>query len=483
MHTLSVDIEGLDLVLGGGVPVVQRHKSFAGESATLVGRGPPGSGKTVFGTNLATSLARTLVVDVAYACVELLPSELAAQHGGLRPGVHGRVVEPPFPREVPSGAAGRIYAGMLDLGAPRDEQAHLMPAIDELLAAVVQAGGKPGVIVVDSLSDGYHLGRSAPRRLADELCKMAAERGMILILLEETTDAEPSAWNFAADMVIELDIGSLPSPDEAGDVLDRRARFTKSRLGSFEPGPHRLDISPASGVRVYPNQAAYLRPWAVSTLLPQWKPAPWKWGLISRLDNQEAVGVLLGWSFNRCVTLVFGPYVREVAWVAAVTGQTSFPKIDVLLSFGIEPEVADNHVHRDEALRVVPLGTLFAYDQTIARALGSLSRIWRDEGSIGRVFLGDLARISKAWSSERVRQTLGTLIYFLRRAGIPIILVETGQQVSESPFVAVADVGVRVIGVAPPNMPQVTLRRLGLSARVVDPVQQSPLGTQLASYL
>jgi KaiC/GvpD/RAD55 family RecA-like ATPase len=47
MRVLPTDIEGLDLVLGGGVSLIKRHESFLGESATIVVRGPPGSGKTV----------------------------------------------------------------------------------------------------------------------------------------------------------------------------------------------------------------------------------------------------------------------------------------------------------------------------------------------------------------------------------------------------------------------------------------------------
>ena len=43
-RTIPVDIDGLNLLLGGGIPVLKRHEDF-GESATLLVRGPPGSGK------------------------------------------------------------------------------------------------------------------------------------------------------------------------------------------------------------------------------------------------------------------------------------------------------------------------------------------------------------------------------------------------------------------------------------------------------
>jgi KaiC/GvpD/RAD55 family RecA-like ATPase len=247
---VEVDVPGLNLLLGGGVPVLKRHPD-SDESAVLLVRGPPGSGKTVLGTQLAGAMARALVpgqmTDVAYGCVELLPVELAAQHAGLtRPEVHERVITPSFPvdaPEWPTAGECRIYADLLAL-QPGEEQVGIEAAVERLLDLTERAGGRPRVVVIDSLSDGYDLGSRAPRILADALCKLAVARGMVFILLEETIDGRPSNWSFAADVVMEL-----WQPTEQGPGMRARTiNITKNRFGRAEPGPHRADIGGATAI-------------------------------------------------------------------------------------------------------------------------------------------------------------------------------------------------------------------------------------------
>ncbi len=259
-RTVRVDIDGLNLILGGGIPVLKRHPDFAGESAALLVRGPPGVGKTVLGVQLAGSLARNLdagvVHDVAYACVELLPSELEAQHAGIkRPEVKERVLVAPFVARPRAVDECRIFAEMLDIGTDGEEVDKLGEALDRVLAAIRERGGDPKVLVIDSLSDGYRLGSLAPRALADALCKMAAQQGLVLIMLEETVSHQPSAWSFACDLVIELSLTAVVE----GGVLERRMTIPKNRLGPCEPGPHRVDVLSGWGVQVIPvATAAYM---------------------------------------------------------------------------------------------------------------------------------------------------------------------------------------------------------------------------------
>src|SRR5262249_47418264 len=161
-------------------------------------------------------------------------------------------------------------------------------AVGGLLDAIREVGGEPHVLVIDSLSDGYNLGASAPRALADDLCKMAAQRGMILILLEETTEKRPSVWSFATDVALHLGPAEeMPAPGASGS-FERQLIVTKNRLGPSESSVHRFAIMPKFGIRVFPHPRAYLSKWAPNTVLPDWKndhlraqgwplklPAPW----------------------------------------------------------------------------------------------------------------------------------------------------------------------------------------------------------------
>jgi len=254
-RTIPVGIDGLNLLLGGGIPVLTRHEDF-GESATLLVRGPPGSGKTIFGVQLAGSLARSLECDVAYGCVELLPSELAAQHAGIkREDLAERVVMAPFTKEEPRANECRIFAEMLDIGSSGDEVAKLGDAIEHVLRVIERAGGQPRVLVIDSLSDGYNLGATkAPRELADALCKMAARKGMVLILLEEIVESRPSPWSFATDVVLQLSPSEDVAASGPSDSFERRLTVAKNRLGPSEAGVHRYSILPNWGVNVLPNR-------------------------------------------------------------------------------------------------------------------------------------------------------------------------------------------------------------------------------------
>ena len=146
---LPTDIEGLNLVLGGGISVVSRGRAAA--STVILIRGAPGVGKTAFGTQTAASLARSLSVDVAYGCIELLPEELAAQHAGFMRGQPEEVVPFPISGPIPQDKC-RIFAAILPLGDLAAET--LRPALEKLRGDIASHGGNPRVLVVDSLSAG-----------------------------------------------------------------------------------------------------------------------------------------------------------------------------------------------------------------------------------------------------------------------------------------------------------------------------------------
>jgi len=74
-------IRGLDLMIGGPIPMVARHGDTPQTSILI--RGEAGTGKTVLATHLASLFAAQFGADAVYACIELLPSELAAQASGI----------------------------------------------------------------------------------------------------------------------------------------------------------------------------------------------------------------------------------------------------------------------------------------------------------------------------------------------------------------------------------------------------------------
>lgn len=465
-RSIPVDIHGLNLVLGGGVSVLKRHPDYD-ESATLLVRGAPGSGKTIFGVQLAGSLARQLGCDVAYGCVELLPSELAAQHTGIkRPDVHERVVMAPFPAQGPKGEECRIFAEMLDIGSSGEEVAKLGEAIERVLAAIERAGGRARVLVIDSLSDGYNLGASAPRELADALCKMAAQRGMILILLEEIVESKPSAWSFAADSVIELGLKRDEDARAHPDPFARRLTVSKNRFSACEPGPHRFMIDAKQGISVLPQSATYLAPWAQSLVLPlpntQQEPQQ-SWG-------PPVPNVPDDWPpFFDCVTAIYGSEAQDVFAMARELGTTTrdgqtASGVDIFLDFKLEggkpdplPITASDRILIGCGSPFITSAWLVATPTAVAGAI--LSSGW----TIRRVLIGDLQSIRTFRGPAGVRQALMVLVSVLRKAHVPVILFETSaprliERVIASagmfqeetgalapPILDVADVGIEII--------------------------------------
>lgn len=183
---MKTSIDGLDLVLGGGVRLLERVPG-AGESAAILVRGAAGTGKTRLANHIAATLARQLVCDVVVACLELLPTELEAQLAGFEAT---RGLLPVRTGERVGGDAPRVFARIVepDLRPEREDD----PIGDELLRLlelVERSGGAPRVLVVDSLSDGYGLGGKVKRVAADALVRFAAARGLCLVLIEEVSSS------------------------------------------------------------------------------------------------------------------------------------------------------------------------------------------------------------------------------------------------------------------------------------------------------
>lgn len=258
IRTVPTGDLGLDVLLGGGWRLVTRLPGLA--SATVVVRGGSGAGKTLVGLQVAIELARALEGDIAVACVEILPTEYAAQIRAARSSLEESrvVVMPTSVSDRPAGVVAsaehpRVYIGLLTDLDP--EEPDLVASLATLERDVKRDGGKPAVFIVDSLIEGYSIGANAPRITADALMKFAAQGGYGLVLCEEQINDAPSPWAFAADTVLQLGVESR----ERGRWIEVR----KHRFGPSSTDRHELDLSAALHPEVFPNPSA----WASKTVL------------------------------------------------------------------------------------------------------------------------------------------------------------------------------------------------------------------------
>ncbi|MBI5491114.1 MAG: hypothetical protein HY905_27530 [Deltaproteobacteria bacterium] len=432
---------GLDLVLGGGLPLLARQGE-AEPSTSILLRGGPGAGKTILAMQLALAVARHMRSDVAYACVELLPRELQAQHEGLL-GAQGKgiVQVPPWTRGAAnSPSPSRVFAAVLDTGAaemPVDDSSSLEDlrsperlgaGLDDLLSKATEAAGrKPRVLVVDSLSDGYGLGSSAPRLLADQLVKFAADEGLVLVLLEEMAREVASPWSFATDLVLVL---SYP---EVG-AHERRIAVVKSRLGRAAEGIHRSAILQGVGMRVFPNLAAYdFGEPAVEDELPVvWgvrPPQPWNLPVAKQPDDLP--------DFRDCLTVVFGPDTGRVLSLARRLGTqgadgTDYPGSDiwVIPGGGRLEAVTDRPI--DEVIPVSPVLTpeRLAAAVTVEVLRAAKSSTERNLG-LRRILAGDVSAFGTSNEAGDLARALVVAAGTVRRRALrtAIILYQTAPPV------------------------------------------------------
>ncbi len=224
VRTVPSGSVGLDLVLGGGPRLLRHIHGASSESATVLVRGGPGTGKSVLAADFAMRMARALGGDVLYVCVEILPSEVIAQRIGFDGFDPTKVIDLAQPEARKTSNDGpMLVTGMTEPALTEDGG---IPDVGGMILDLVrisdERGCDPRVVVVDSLSDGYQLGSKVPRPTVDGVCKLAVEQGWVLVLVVEAVDDQASPWSFAVDTVLSLEVA--PSGR-------REVRVTKHRFG------------------------------------------------------------------------------------------------------------------------------------------------------------------------------------------------------------------------------------------------------------
>lgn len=377
---------GFDAILGGGWRLVERLPGR--ESATVVLRGGPGSGKTLLSMDVARALAKALNGDVIVACVELLPSEYSAQVQAGRLGLNMPWSEPvillPRTESVPPSKLPRIFCGLLpelDYADP-----DLVAGLESLQRDVVALGGKPAVVVVDSLIAGYGIGATLPREHVDAVMKFAAQQGLGLVLCEETIDETSTAWDFAVDTVIVLD------QQRAGG---RRIRVQKHRFGPSATGEHQFQIHGRFQPRVYP------RPDAWSDAKWDAEHYPWSSGL--------SVATHLRWidqstgearDYACSLAVVAAPDLSLVRRLAlGLVPVDSDAERDIVVELRLAPNTYRARGSRDDVLRLPIADGVDAIIQSIVVYLGrELADKERDRPR--RIVIGDLGIVGAFQNPE-----------------------------------------------------------------------------------
>lgn len=447
MRVLDLGITGLDLALGGGIRLLERVKG-KGESSTLLIRGPAGSGKTVLGTQLAANIARRLETDVAYGCVELLPVELRAQHESIRgPSTTERVVilNEQDAGMQPDTSQVRIYSGLLDLG--EGEAGEAVSRLEEAIAALLEAaprraGREPRVLVIDSLSDGYGLGARAPRVLADAVCKLAAARGLVAVLLEEIAETHSSVWQFAVDTVLEL------MPAGPGEPW-RRLLIAKHRFGPSESGPHRLHIRTPRGAEVFPSESCYARDWVKDWVLGQLRlqvglessSQPWSPDMLQRL----------GWlpAFRECTTAIIGSsdyLYLHARLVGRETGDQLRERLGPGLVYSISKRHAISSADATGELEVVGLDTTWSGLDFLEQLWAMIRQQREREKHPSRIIIGDLRDLEYHPDRSGMSSAIQIAAAMLHALKIPLILFESGVETvaKTSMALALANVALKI---------------------------------------
>jgi KaiC/GvpD/RAD55 family RecA-like ATPase len=417
MTTLvSLGDAGLDRVLGGGLPIVDRGAGRP-NSVVLI-RGPAGAGKTLFAARVAWSLARQSSANILWACVEILPAEVRAQLEGLTDAGLPSVYANSLYSSDPAAVAPAIIAESLEIddGAAPTAKVDLAERLLKLLHQLQHRQiATPTVIVVDSLAVGYHIGADIDRRIADGLCKMAHARGISLVLVEESDLREQSLWTFAVDAVFELD--RRPKPRERGVSFSREIVIAKNRFGFANVGPHQLQLS-SRGSTVLPSPGSYgVEPGGTPTTS----------GAARFRAAQSGKETKLPLIAGRLLSIV-GPevaVVRRVAQHVLAMHPINIPLLALELGAPV-PDLSDLRGAAGAARSVSLSHPFLTPHEILARATDALQAV----GEQQLVLVGDLGVVDGFGAADEVHRALAAWCGWVRSRGCSIVAFNSRAQES-----------------------------------------------------
>lgn len=427
MQVIDTGIDGLSLVLGGGLRLVSRVRDHGASGVVLI-RGGPGTGKSVLAAHLAVAAAKALNTDALHACVELFPRELLAQlqqFTSLAPSKPDATTVDlvdlsAVPKVVAIEGRKALVAGLLELEIEEENKGHhprLGDGIDKLINQAKSRGFKPGVIVIDSLIPGYGLGPETPRAFVDAVCKLFVERGLLGILIEESMDSAPGPWSFAVDTVLELGMS------EGADILTsptRTLRVLKHRFGASHVGLHVLSIR-GEGIEVYPHIAAYEALRVTETISAcEQSSVGWPW----KIDEETADLP----RFEDATVAVYGENSALVRRFASAFGHgDTNPRLPGAECYvGFEKSVGFNFNAPGQLSVLNVGGPQLEPEEWLYRARIHLERASKQhQAGLSRVVIGDLQSLRSFEHPEALRRAVMTLARMLRSHGVPVVLFET----------------------------------------------------------
>jgi hypothetical protein len=305
-----------------------------------------------------------------------------------------------------------MIVSSLDLERDEPDPTALLEAVDAIAREATLTRAAVRVFVVDSLSVGYGLGADTARYLCDELCKLAGERGWILLLLEESDSSEPSAWSYAVDTVLQLRV-----EDDGARTL----RIPKHRFGRPGAGAHRLQFL-VEDCAINPSLQTYSSRWVRDRALPNLvESPPREW---HAPDGSRAFA---RWRDYRDATIgVWGSdplSLRRVVRLLGVLPKEHAPCPTLYVDFQLRTERQSSAAREVDA--VLPAGHPQLSGPTLLLAARKIIEAMGTRTAIQQVVVGDLQALMDFERADELGHALMILASLCRDRSIPVVFFET----------------------------------------------------------